>query len=212
MDNVFRSAGVWLVWLVALFLLTGCLATKSPEKWAAIKDIRVAEEGTKQEFLKTKKAELEVESEKAPSVSIDSKDEMLIYVLGQAIQALAGRDKKPDHYGLNLQTTPFPKSDIAEIIEATGDAAVKVGNTPTALVLGTGWAVGSVARDGFEAAGDRYVAGGSIQSSGNTENLSVTGDRNETDIGRDANPSTEDDHSYNDDHSTDDHSNTDQVE
>ena len=161
--------------------LSGCLSITDDGRMQAAKEIRVEEEKTKQEVLKTRQAEVNArqgqETRRNPTVKTTAYDEQgkVVAVTEVDLQpALAelGLNKagKGDTYGVELTTTPLPKGQTAETIEATTGLVAEVGQAPGTLVYATGQGIGRALKE----------TGGGTNVSGETINIGDSFNRSET--------------------------------
>lgn len=162
--------------LLAVFLVvgfSGCAFLGGDDgRMQAAKDIRVEEERTKQEFLKTRQTEIKAEKgqdvKRNPTVKTTAYDEngKVVAVTEVDLQpALAelGLNKtgKGDTYGVELSTTPLPKGQTAETIEASTGLVAEVGRSPGTLVYATGLGIGRALKE----------TGGGTNVNGETVNI-----------------------------------------
>lgn len=130
--------------LVAALFLTGCtgLSGVGDGRMAAWKDVRTAEEGTKQEFLKTKQEEIKAKKSDGttqnPTMKLTAYDENGKVVSTaemdlQPMLAELGLGKEVHTYGVDLEKTAIPKGQIAETLNSAGDAATSVAGAPAVL-------------------------------------------------------------------------------
>lgn len=148
----------------------------------ATKEIRVEEEKTKQEVLKTRQAEISAEKgqnvKRSPTVKTTAYDDngKIVAVTEVDLQpALAelGLNKagKGDSYGVELTTTALPKGQTAETIEATTGLVAEVGNAPGTLVFATSQGIGRALKE---------TGGGGARINGETITVSDSFNRAET--------------------------------
>lgn len=161
--------------VMSCFLLAGCFGEKKtnsvvalnvPVKDGADKQVsveldrdgawaftRMYEEETKQEFLKTKKAEFEAEKAAAPQIVIDSKDEMQMWgmvqmnkSMGDALVAMSGKGN--DTYGVVLATSSQPGDVWAERINAAGSLVGTAATSPAGMIAATSYGITSALKHG----------------------------------------------------------------
>ena len=174
---------IMLFLLVLTMVFSGCALLGGDDgRMQATKEIRVEEEKTKQEVLKTRQAEINAdkgqESTRNPTVRTTAYDEKgkIVAVTEVDLQpALAelGLNKtgKGDTYGVELTTTPLPKGQTAETIEATTGLVAEVGQAPGALVFATSQGIGRALKE---------TGGGGAKINGETINVGDSFNRAET--------------------------------
>lgn len=146
----------------------------------ATKDIRVAEEKTKQEVLKTRQAEVNAKQGQArrnPTIKTTAYDDQgkVVAVTEVDLQpALAelglNKSGQGDTYGVELTTTPLPRGQAAETIEASTGLVAEVGRAPGTLVYATGLGIGRALKE----------TGGGTNINGETVNIGDSFNRSET--------------------------------
>ena len=174
---------IMLFLLVLTMVFSGCALIGGDDgRMQATKEIRVEEEKTKQEVLRTRQAEVNakqgLESKRNPTVKTTAYDEKgkIVAVTEVDLQpALAelGLNKtgKGDTYGVELTTTPLPKGQTAETIEATTGLVAEVGQAPGTLVFATSQGIGRALKE---------TGGGGAKINGETINIGDSFNRSDT--------------------------------
>ena len=169
--------------MVLAMVFSGCALINGDDgRMQAAKEIRFEEEKTKQEVLKTRQAEVNAkqwqEGKRNPTVKTTAYDEKgkIVAVTEVDLQpALAelGLNKtgKGDTYGVELTTTPLPKGQTAETIEATTGLVAEVGQAPGTLVFATSQGIGRALKE---------TGGGGAKINGETINVGDSFNRAET--------------------------------
>ena len=188
--------------LVLSFLFSGCAILGGDDgRMQAAKEIRVEEEKTKQEVLKTRQAELQTkqgqETTRNPTVKTTAYDEngKVVAVTEVDLQpALAelglNKSGQGDTYGVELSTTPLPRGQAAETIEASTGLVAEVGRAPGTLVYATGLGIGRALKEtggGTKINGETVNIGDSFNradnralGSGNSVSGAMTTDKSQT--------------------------------
>lgn len=177
-----RMLSVMLL-LVVVMVFSGCALIGGDDgRMQAAKEIRVEEEKTKQEVLKTRQADVNArqghQAMRNPTVKTTAYDEQGKVVATTEVDlqpALAelGLNKpgKGDTYGVELTTTPLPKGQTAETIEATTALVAEVGHAPGTLVFATSQGIGRALKE---------TGGGGAKINGETINVGDSFNRVET--------------------------------
>jgi len=170
---------VFSITLVAFLIsLSGCSGLLGDGRMDAWKEVRRNEEATKQEFLKTKQAEIGKEKPKQnPTMKLTTYDQNGKVVstaemdLQPVIAEITGGKKDDGTYGINISETPAPKGESAENIAAAGVTAEKILNSPAAVGTVVGVSVGAALRE---------TGGGGAKINGETINVDDSFNRSES--------------------------------
>ncbi|MBU1566686.1 MAG: hypothetical protein KJ630_13795 [Proteobacteria bacterium] len=160
----------WLM-LLAVCLLAGC-GVLDDGRMAAHKDIRVAEEKTKQGVLQTRREEISAKKTPAkanPTFKSTTYDQTgkIVAVTEMDLQPLfaelgQGKDEAGT-YGVELKTTETPKGQTAEAITAATGFVAEAGSAPATIVYTTGKGIGMALK---ETNGGTKITGESINIDG----------------------------------------------
>lgn len=175
---------LFLTLLLVCPVMGGCglLSNGSGDRWEAVKEIRQAEEATKQEYLRTRAAEFVAHKEQGATLAITTMDSagrpvVVSMDLAPVIRAAVGPNSN-DMYGVAIANTELPDGAVAESIRAFGGAAKDILSTPTA----TAFAVGSVINGALSetGGGGTHINGDTINTddSFNDTNVYATGSGN----------------------------------
>ncbi|MBE0584134.1 MAG: hypothetical protein IH612_10305 [Desulfofustis sp.] len=184
-----KKVGVFfVVALVFLVLLPGCVGSdnkqaliinlptpdggKTPvpivlDRHGSYAVTRLAEETTKQEVLRTKQKETDLEIAQAEQVriTIDTDDELKTWALTESNRTLGtvakalSKGGDANDYGVPLTTTVAPKSWFAEALDSAAGAVIGVADTPAAIAGTAGYFVSAAARGIAKGNGDRFYGG-----------------------------------------------------
>lgn len=166
-----------IIALLALTSISGCgmIGSGDNDRWTEWKEVRVAEEETKQAHLQA------IQNRTAsPTVTITSQDSagkpvIVSLDLAPVIQAATGRGQS---LGVDITTTALPEGGLAESIRAVGGAAKDILSTPTATAFTVGAVIsGALSETG---GGGTHINGETVTAtdSFNREEIHATGDGN----------------------------------
>lgn len=169
-----------IVFLLLAAMLSSC-GVIDDGRMAATKDIRVAEEGTKQELLKTKQAALSAKKtgKKAnnPTLKTTTYDQAgkVVAVTEMDLQPMIaelGLNKEDTAtYGVELTSTKLPPGQMAENITAASGFVAEVGGAPATIIYTTGKGIGAALKEtggGTKITGDEINIDGSFTRNDNT--------------------------------------------
>ncbi len=170
-----------LVSAAAILALSGCASMSSlgdgrMDSW---KEVRQAEETTKQEYLRAKQAEFKSRQsqqlQQNPTLKLTAygKDGRVVSVAEMDLQPVIAElglgDKGGTSYGVDLNKTPVPKGQMESVIDSVGGAAAQIANTPAVAIGATAYALSKAGAD----KGDVTINGETVTNNDSFNNPEV---------------------------------------